>query len=75
MDRATLRAKIGNIYRVAESVMFPVEDLWCLSAEENVNPTIYTESELEAIDRGLEATADLTKLLQELKRELENGND
>ena len=73
MDRATLRAKVGNIYRAAEAVMFPIDDLWCLSAEENICPTKYTESELEAIGRALEATAELTELLQNLKKELTNG--
>lgn len=73
MDKTELRGKIGELQRVAETIMFPINDLWCLSAEENICPTIYTESELEAIERALAATAELTALLQKLKKELQNG--
>ena len=72
MDKTKLRARIGEIQRIAETVMFPIDDLWYLSAEENICPTKYTESELEAIERALEATAELTALLQDLKTELQN---
>ena len=73
MDKARLMTQVGKIQRASEAVMFPVDDLWGLTAEENINPTIYGESELEAIRRALEATAELTELLQNLKKELKNG--
>ena len=73
MDKTELRGKIGELHRVAETIMFLINDLWCLSAEENINPTNYTESEVEAIERALAATVELTTLLQKLNKELQNG--